>query len=1819
MDNVTTELFEVIMDVKGDEDAEKALGSLTKLMKLLKVELNSDDSEYLRKISKEVAEANKQFGKLMSTAKKTSSYLSSIGRMNFSNIAGIKNMNLSSLGLNEANFLDQQVEIKVDLKTADATQKLESYAKLLLNRGQITEDKYNKMMNNIANSAVAMKKRVTQALSFEEPMRALSSQISKVKSEFATSTGLMANGFDEIKTAMRSFTLEDNFKTIKKSMLEFIRLQEKAGNGKFTKYRDELKKLKFDIESVNKSIQSQENEKYQQEALAQRVNYYNKVKKAEEKALLDGERAMNAIGTKSLQTLRTIQKQKLAEQKKYQSDLATVSKLNINENSEIKTIVDNASIKAGVEQLNKYKASLTSVNEKMFEAGEIGGAKFWKIKNSIDSLNSSLVETSIKSKNINNAINQISSSPLSRVMQSTKLFGVELNKTKVAIDKINLANKLKAERAEMLKNIAILKKYGKISNLRYKIMRYDINKAKISLSAFGKTSAGVMTKLGELSSTTRAIFVNLTRAFIAVQIGKSVIDWTEKVEKLNNAVFQLQQFHGYEDIEGQLNRLDSVTGGVLNKYSIISATNKAIDLGVDLTNGKLLKLARMVTIVAQKYGTDATKMYEDFTVALGKANPIVLDNIGIILKKEQAYTDYFETMYEGTKTYNEWLKSLKQTRKNSIYMEQAMKSLEEKTKGFVVAANESQSVMAQIGSAWNELSLKLANTGAITTILKLFKAFVSVVDYTITSLDNLNKAYVYYNNLLSYDKKLTGTIDDKYILADSIRDLTKRQKELNEEIKNYKGLKTKEDVIRLQDNINYLRKLKSALEDVDGGNVQKAYDVLNELTKNTPKDLKFKLSLEGKPSDAIKEVDKAIQGLYYKYSNDGKGNIIFPVELSFSNSLIKFKELTDELDKVQKGIVGLQSDEAKHKVFLAEDAREYNKIGKELQDYLKYLKEVEGISINKNQSKRLDMLSKEFDVYSAVNHMAETASMGIAKYRTIYNKDIETKDKEILSDISKGVDKVSKSIFGYTVNEIANKKVLFESKQVDKDKAEGLKKIFDFYQKSGNYIKDYTDGTKESIVAVKDVTQGFNDLDDVSKRLSNREFSSDKVQEYFNNLVIAGKTSKSQLQSTFTSLAPILKKNLGELIPSKQISNSLEILRAEAGLTIEQLSKVVKSVLEANDQAPKLGIKWINIIDLVRAKLLEVQKDTDGTNKKLKDMVLDWYSIVKKAYSLQLNPADKLYEQARFEYENNLKTIDEYIKKTQEAKKGFMSEAEYQKARDLFKLAYEEKIKLLKLKDLSAEDLTIKFNIELDNIENENLIDKLDDEISNSLNNISDYGLESSNVMRYLSQSLKELGATDFNFEANFTSLRMFNNEMGTTYKDVSKVFKAVEKLKTGTKKIYDIKLEKNIKSINDKYKEQAQTVKDNVISITKMYNKNRTTLGLDADLTKALAKKKTALDKQLIAINKARDSEIDIAKNKSYLEYIKEITKAIQKLFTKGKELNLDRALESLKEYEKLRDGTFTNKTNQLAQDEVNSWQIFNSNMWSYAEIYKRGAERFKSVGETMISELRVLNNEKDNIIFNGSEFSLLDGWAKGLTPEKIEYIKEALKSINSTAKTEMDNFVDQLKESSDQIGEAISAIGKDIASMLANFAGEQLFSMITDTSRMDLADKLSADMAELNKAKESGLIDQQEYNNKAIALQEAHDLKLKQMNQQAKRDALIQLGSLFFNKGLGYLIEAPAIAFGGTNGLGNPVAAEIYAGTGLGLMALGGALGAYGASIKVPQEASSVNSTKRVSSEGTKDINIYLYNESYSDRRDMDRNMSRVKSRNSSINYGG
>lgn len=110
-----------------------------------------------------------------------------------------------------------------------------------------------------------------------------------------------------------------------------------------------------------------------------------------------------------------------------------------------------------------------------------------------------------------------------------------------------------------------------------------------------------------------------------------------------------------------LNALQKTSAGTISNRDLMLSANKAIALGVASSTQEFTDLMNIARLKAREFGLTTTQAFNDIVTGVGRGSVMILDNLGIIIKAEEAQNIYAKSLGKTAKelTVNEQKEALK--------------------------------------------------------------------------------------------------------------------------------------------------------------------------------------------------------------------------------------------------------------------------------------------------------------------------------------------------------------------------------------------------------------------------------------------------------------------------------------------------------------------------------------------------------------------------------------------------------------------------------------------------------------------------------------------------------------------------------------------------------------------------------------------------------------------------------------------------------------------------------------------------------------------------------------------------------------------------------------------------------------------------------------------------------------------------------------------------------------------------------------------------------------------------------------------------------
>src|SRR3990167_2114010 len=156
-----------------------------------------------------------------------------------------------------------------------------------------------------------------------------------------------------------------------------------------------------------------------------------------------------------------------------------------------------------------------------------------------------------------------------------------------------------------------------------------IKEAEDSLKEFQKTVGGI-------SILTAGAFgvAGLAIGNFVVSSTKAAIDFEQKFNSFTRLV--------QGDANKFLAELNKASEGTVSNLSLVTQANNAILLGIK--QEQLPELLEASRLLGAAVGKTTEEAFSDLTLGIGRQSRVILDNLGIIVKSEDAYKDYADSI-----------------------------------------------------------------------------------------------------------------------------------------------------------------------------------------------------------------------------------------------------------------------------------------------------------------------------------------------------------------------------------------------------------------------------------------------------------------------------------------------------------------------------------------------------------------------------------------------------------------------------------------------------------------------------------------------------------------------------------------------------------------------------------------------------------------------------------------------------------------------------------------------------------------------------------------------------------------------------------------------------------------------------------------------------------------------------------------------------------------------------------------------------------------------------------------------------------------------
>ena len=202
---------------------------------------------------------------------------------------------------------------------------------------------------------------------------------------------------------------------------------------------------------------------------------------------------------------------------------------------------------------------------------------------------------------------------------------------------------------------------------------------------------------------------------------RQLIDFTKQAAKVTAMKTAFNTLSGAtEDSSIALQKLKNATNGTMTQFDLFQQANNAMILGVSRNSDEMAEMFDIAQRLGRALGRDTKSSVESLITGIGRQSRLMLDNIGIIVKADEAYEKYAEKL-------DVTVDSLTDAQKKQAFLNATMESARSKVADLGEETRNAQEDFDALAATLSDFAIEIGNRATPTlqalanTINNLFK------------------------------------------------------------------------------------------------------------------------------------------------------------------------------------------------------------------------------------------------------------------------------------------------------------------------------------------------------------------------------------------------------------------------------------------------------------------------------------------------------------------------------------------------------------------------------------------------------------------------------------------------------------------------------------------------------------------------------------------------------------------------------------------------------------------------------------------------------------------------------------------------------------------------------------------------------------------------------------------------------------------------------------------------------------------------------------------------------------------------------------------
>jgi len=272
-----------------------------------------------------------------------------------------------------------------------------------------------------------------------------------------------------------------------------------------------------------------------------------------------------------------------------------------------------------------------------------------------------------------------------------------------------------------------------------------------------------------------------------------------------------------EDSEVALNKLQEATNNTMSEFDLFQQANNAMVLGVTKNSDEMAEMFDIAQRLGRALGRDTASSVESLVTGIGRQSRLMLDNIGIIVKSEEAYEDYAEKLGITSER-------LTDAQKKQAFLDATMESARKKVKDLGDELPTTKDSLDAFTASVSNLGVTIGNNIPFTdTLLTFFTNLTNKANDFIKGNEEIVELNDELDKQLKARDRLQKAVASNFLKESAEKELKITDKRINsileeisvlmdKDLADQKDLKNRKDILETEKEAQELREKRLAKE-----------------------------------------------------------------------------------------------------------------------------------------------------------------------------------------------------------------------------------------------------------------------------------------------------------------------------------------------------------------------------------------------------------------------------------------------------------------------------------------------------------------------------------------------------------------------------------------------------------------------------------------------------------------------------------------------------------------------------------------------------------------------------------------------------------------------------------------------------------------------------------------------------------------------------------------------------------------------------------------------------------------------------------------------